>query len=126
MTTRGYPEVEMSKWEPLIEMPFDEKKVDGTIQEFGEVVDHIEEDRFEPPAPERLRAKYEGTNALFATRICRNCDARFSCSSYRDYALGTDKRSRIPFKKYFEDYGSDADQETWINANLNLDAIPPE
>jgi len=56
---------------------------------------------------------------LFATRVCRNCDARFSCTSYREYAIGKGKGERGNFKKYFDDFGSDTDKEEWINANLS-------
>ena len=83
------------------------------------VVDDIEGKKFRPPSVEVLHGTLPGTSTIFATRVCRNCDARFSCSSYREYAVGTGKGERGNFRKYFVDFGSDTDQEDWVNANLS-------
>lgn len=115
--------LEMLKWNPLIEIPFDQSKVQSTINDFAEVVDKIETNCFEHPTIEVLKSKIEGTNTIFATRVCRNCDARFSCEAYREYALQTGTRTQSNFKKYFEDYGSDLEQEEFITANINLEKI---
>ncbi len=109
---------EMAKWQPLIEIPFTQEKVHETIEDFACIVDDIEDKKFGPAPVERLSEKMEGTNTLFGTPICRNCDARFSCASYREYATSKGKGERGSFKKYFEDFGSDIDQEEWVNANL--------
>ena len=117
---------EMAKWQPLIIIPFKQENVKDSVTDFASVVDEIEDKKFQPSDIETLKSTMEGTNALFATRVCRNCDARFSCSSYREYAVGKGKGERGNFKKYFEDYGSDTDQEEWVNANLqakNTDSI---
>jgi hypothetical protein len=111
-------QLEMAKWKPLIEIPFTQDKVEETIGDFAAIVDQIEDKNFKPVAVEILNSTMEGTTALFGTRVCRNCDARFSCSSYREYALSKGRGERGSFKKYFEDYGSDTDQEEWVNANL--------
>lgn len=111
-------QLEMAKWKPLIEIPFTQDKVEETIEDFATIVDQIEDKNFKPVPVEILNSTMEGTTALFGTRVCRNCDARFSCSSYRDYALSKGRGERGSFKKYFEDYGSDTDQEEWVNANL--------
>lgn len=119
---------EMAKWEPLVELEFIQEKVEETVQDFAETVDHIEDKHFKPAPPEKLSEKLEGTNALFGTRVCRNCDARFSCTSYREYATSKGRGERGSFKKYFEDFGSDTDKEEWVNANLqarNPDQITP-
>ncbi len=55
---------------------------------------------------------------LFGTRVCRNCDVRCSCASYRDYATSKGKGERGSVRKYFDDFGSDTDKEEWVNANL--------
>ncbi len=110
--------IEMAKWKPLIEIPFTQHKVEETIEDFATIVDQIEDKNFKPVPVEILNSTMEGTTALFGTRVCRNCDARFSCSSYREYALSKGRGERGSFKKYFEDYGSDTDQEEWVNANL--------
>lgn len=116
-------EQELPKWNPLIEIPFDQSKVQATIQDFAAVVDKIETNCFEPPTVDILRTKVEGTNTLFASRVCLNCDSRYSCEAYREYALQTGIRAQSNFRKYFEDYGSDLDQEEFITANINLDKI---
>jgi len=109
---------ELSKWNPLIELDFDQDKIVGIIDDFAEVVDCIEEKKFKPAPLTTLQSTMEGTNTLFATRVCRNCDVRFSCSSYRDYATSKGKGERGSFRKYFDDFGSDTDKESWVNANL--------
>ncbi len=109
---------EMAKWQPLISIPFRQEKVQETVMEFARVVDLIEDKKFHPAPLDVLQSKMTGSNTLFATRICRNCDARFSCSSYREYALGKGKGEKGSFSKYFDDYGNDSDQEEWVNANL--------
>ena len=111
-------QLEMAKWKPLIEIPFTQDKVEETIADFARVVDQIEDKNFKPVPIEVLNSTMEGTNVLFGTRICRNCDARFSCSSYRTYAISKGRGERGSFRKYFEDYGSDTDQEEWVNDNL--------
>lgn len=116
-------EQELLKWNPLIDIPFDQTKVKATIQDFAKVVDEIESNCFESPGLKILKDKISGTNTIFATRVCRNCDARFSCESYREYAIQTGTRTQSNFKKYFEDYGSDTDQEEFITANINLEKI---
>lgn len=110
--------LEMAKWKPLIEIAFSQDNVEEMIEDFATVVDHIEDKNFKPAPVETLNATMPGTTALFGTRVCRNCDARFSCSSYREYAVSKGRGERGSFRKYFEDFGSDADQEEWINANL--------
>lgn len=109
---------ELSKWNPMIELDFDQEKVQEVVDHFAEIVDCIEEKKFKPAPVETLRSTMEGTNALFGTRVCRNCDVRFSCASYREYATSKGKGERGSFRKYFDDFGSDTDKEEWVNANL--------
>lgn len=97
---------QMDEWQPLVEIPLDQSKVDGTIEDFGDVVDCIEDKLFKPPKVEVLKQKIGRTRQLFATRICRNCDARFSCQSYRNYALSTSAKSEFDYGLYFSDFGS--------------------
>ena len=114
---------ELAKWEPIIEMPYNEDNVAETIRDFALTVDNIEKHCFTPPHASILDDKIAGTNSKFATRICRNCDARFSCGSYREYAQKQQKGSTMNFKRYYDDYGTDAEQEEFINASINLDKI---
>lgn len=77
----------LARWEPVVPMAFDERRVEETIQAFSAVVDAIEEKRFAPRSMADLHSELHGARRVrFATRICRNCDARFSCSSFREYA----------------------------------------
>jgi hypothetical protein len=109
---------ELSKWNPLIELDFDQEKVKEVIADFADIVDCIEEKKFKPASVETLKSNLEGTNSKFGQRICRECDARFSCESFREYVLGKGKGVRGNFAKYFHDLGSDTDKEEWVNANL--------
>jgi hypothetical protein len=117
---------EMERWEPLVPIPLDQSRVDSTIREFGEVVDLIEGKAFAPPSVERLKEKLPGTKAPFAVRVCRNCDARFSCGSYRNYALASStSRIEFTFSQFYSDMGSEPERAEWIGVNL-AEAPPPD
>ena len=114
---------ELNKWEPIIDIPYKEEHIKETIKDFACIVDKIEDSEFSPPKLKELQKPLEGTNIRFATRVCRNCDARFSCSAFRGYVLTMGAKSYSQFKKYFDDLGDDIDTEEWKGANLNLDII---
>lgn len=80
-------EKELSAWEPLIKMPFTREARKETIEDFGRTVDAIEDGHFPPMPPERLDEDFAGKGRSFGNRVCQNCDARFSCSSYRYWRL---------------------------------------
>lgn len=109
---------EMEKWNPLVEIESDPKNVTATISDFAAIVDDIEENKFEPAALETLQAEWGSSGTKFATRVCRNCDARFSCESYRRYVLDTGEKGKASFKKYIEDIAPESDQEEWLGASL--------
>jgi hypothetical protein len=113
-------------WNPLVELNFAQGKVEHTIKEFGKVVDKIENHEFRPPPLKKLKDRVAGarSNEQFGTRVCRNCDARYSCNSYREFAQGTYGKTKMLFKKYYNDYGNDADQEDFLTANIQLEKIP--
>ena len=113
-------EYALQGWQPLVEVDFHPDSVAGTIEEFGRVVDDIEERRFRPPPVERLKEVLQGTrNVRFATQVCRNCDVRFSCSSYRDYAWnGARQLADRAIGFYGEESVGDAEQEAWRAENL--------
>ena len=114
---------EMEKWDPVIPIDFDHTKVNETIKDFARVVDNIENHSFNAPPLDYLKQKIEGTSILFATRICRNCDGRFSCPAYREYALQSGAKTSADFKKYYEEYRDDADQEAFITANIDTERM---
>ena len=113
-------EYALQGWQPLVQIDFHPDSVAGTIEEFGRVVDDIEERRFRPPPVERLKEVLQGTrNVRFATQVCRNCDVRFSCSSYRDYAWnGARQLADRAIGFYGEESAGDAEQEAWRAENL--------
>lgn len=111
-------ETALQDWEPLIPIEYDPAYKDRTVLAFGETVDRIENGEFSPPPLERLQENIPGirTHERFGTRVCRNCDARFSCNSYRQYVRGT---SRLAERRmsYFTD--DQPDQEIWRTAGLD-------
>lgn len=116
-------QAELDRWQPLIEIPFDQQNVQATIAAFTRVVEAIEEGRFVPPSIAKLRERVADSSTLFAVRVCRNCDARFSCDPYRTYANGGQSHQNQVFA-FYNDYGSDLDQSQWLTANLA--ESPPE
>lgn len=112
----------ISQWQPVVNIDFDPNSVGQTITEFGQVVDDIEEGRFNPPSLDRLKEAMPGTRGIrFATHVCRNCDARFSCSAYRQYAwLGNKGAADRSMKQYFDEAASDPEQEVWRSGNLQV------
>jgi hypothetical protein len=112
---------EFERWDPLIVLPFDQGRLEETLDSFGEVVDAIEGKHFAPRSEEELDS---GGKRRFATRVCRNCDARFSCSSYRGWArkrTGNDRSAA----KYFSDPVPDAEQNDWVDGNLEAPSNEP-
>ncbi len=116
-------EQEQERWEPVINIPMEQEKVEETIRDFGAIVDDIEDKHFAPPPVETLKKRYERSRDLFATRVCRNCDARFSCSSYRRYAISTNSKKDFNFSEYFADFDP-SDQEKMERVTVTLDAEP--
>lgn len=112
---------ELEKWEPVIQIPLSDHRVDETIHSFGQVVDDIEDKCFTPPPVERLKAKVTERDR-FATRVCRNCDARFSCSSYRNYAIATNSKHGFDFNAYFAD--DESDTERLERIAMTLETLP--
>jgi len=110
----------LAEWEPVIPIDYDIRRVEETVREFGTVVDAIEENCFAARTAEELRGILPGTrHTRFATRICRNCDARFSCAGYREYAWKPGRGvAETQMAKYYLDAPSDVEQEQWRTAEL--------
>jgi len=85
------------------------------------VVDDIEDGRFTPPPVETLTESLPGGyHVRFATRVCRNCDTRFSCASYRQFAWGGNRQvTEGTLSQYFGDFPPDGEQETWRLSGLD-------
>ena len=119
-------ERELAKWDPLVPLVCDRKEVDGTIRDFAGVVDKIESNSFETPTVDKLKESVPGTKRSFATWVCQNCDARFSCEAYRQYA--EQGRRGAKSKKYFAEYAESIEQEEFMAANATEEVpeIEPE
>lgn len=119
-------EREMTAWDPLVDIPLDHEKVDETIQGFGEIVDNIEAKNFKPPRVEVLISEFGNTRQKFGTRICRNCDARFSCTPFRNFVIATNARTGLDFARYFADFGSDDDRAARVSVTLEVQPPPDD
>jgi hypothetical protein len=116
---------EMEAWEPLVPVPLNQSRFEETIEDFGKVVDQIEGKSFAPPPVEKLTEKVPGINSIFARHVCRSCDARFSCKSYRNYAVSAATgRIEFAFSQFFSDAPSDPERTEWVVANLAGARLP--
>jgi len=100
---------ELQRWDPLVNIPMEQEKVEKMISDFGTIVDQIEDKQFAPPPVETLRQRTVEGGDTFATRVCGNCDARFSCTSYMEYALASNIRRDFNISEYYADI--DASEE---------------
>lgn len=90
----------LAGWNPLVPLNYDETNIKTTIDEFGHVVDQIENRHFNPRVVGALTLAdpntYPGKN--FAQDVCSRCDGRFSCESYGLYINGhCDERQENSF-----------------------------
>ena len=108
---------EFDRWEPVIDIGFNESDVESTISEFADTIDAIEDGKFSPPASAKLRDKVYG-NETFASRVCSNCDIRFSCGSYRDYVTGSKSRDLKKFREIYEEQRSEDERDARLDAAL--------
>jgi hypothetical protein len=112
----------LSNWDPVIPVDFDTDRVSRTISEFGAIVDRIESHDFAPPAAAKLREMLPGTRTRFAIYVCRNCDARYSCRSYQEYAKVSRSAKDNQIAHFLNDYGDEDAQEDFTLAALD---VPP-
>jgi len=119
----GHLEFELAQWEPIVCIPFSEERLEETIRHFGEIVDAIEDGNFDPPATDRLQRRLPGMKANFATQVCINCDARYSCDSFRGYNAQQSRRVADPTLAHLADTSSDIELTDRIVAGL--DAVSP-
>lgn len=108
----------LQEWNPIIEMHFSKEGVGHTVEDFGNVVDEIEENKFSPPSVSKLSEKYPGSDKTFLNRICSNCDTRFTCPSFRQYITNATKGTHTKFKKYVDVAIDEIEREEWVNVNL--------
>jgi PD-(D/E)XK nuclease superfamily len=113
----------MREWDPVVPIAFDPSSVDATIREFGEVVDAIEEGQFSPRSVKEL-GQIQAKKS-FGRRICQNCDARFSCKSYREYAKALRGKETTDSLPFFASLVDEDDREGWREAAIP-DAQSPD
>jgi hypothetical protein len=106
----------IEEWQPEVPIDISSDKIESTLESFGEVVDMIEEHEFAPPSPEKLTS-YVRPNKRFVDHVCRNCDVRFSCDSYKEYAF-TSTSAKRDFLFYYDDYGTEYERAEILDANL--------
>jgi hypothetical protein len=117
---------ELEKWQPLVEIEFDPDHVADIIADFARVVDCIENNQFEPAPLEVLLGRKEEKERAFASRVCRYCDARYSCSSYRAFAASAGGKPEAALRQYLDDFGSDLEQQEWLTSNMEIAAVVEE
>lgn len=74
----------LGDWNPMIEVNIAQPEITEVMKKFGEVVDKISMKEFSPPNVIKLKKRPEGQNRDFGSLVCRKCDGRYSCESYRD------------------------------------------
>ena len=115
----GKPELierEVKNWEPIIPIGYSEDEVADMINNFGEVVEHIENSDFAAPDVNTLLNVPDGMKKPFAVHVCRNCDARYSCKSYAEYMKVSKGANRNNMYKYM--CARAEDQDDFVNGNL--------
>ncbi|MGZ3747958.1 MAG: hypothetical protein ACXVCD_11520, partial [Pseudobdellovibrionaceae bacterium] len=80
----------LGDWDPVVEVNVKTPEVQTITKKFGEVVDKISTKEFAPPGLEKLKSKANGQDRDFGSLVCRKCDGRFSCTTYREYMEGKD------------------------------------
>lgn len=113
--------IELEKWEPVVPVPFRPERVQATIRAFGEVVDLIEESEFAPPGVDVLGSRYGNSRQLFGTLVCADCDARYSCRSYREYAGMSRGRLASQFAQIYAPTAEPLEVEQWRSAALDAE-----
>jgi hypothetical protein len=111
-------EQEFRKWDPVVEISLSGDDVKATVRAFADVVDRIQQHDFAPKSLEDLRQPTPGMRRPFGTTVCRNCDARFSCGSYRVWLQVGPRSSETTFRRYIEDLGSDGERLAFVEAAL--------
>ncbi len=108
---------ELDRWNPVIPFGYDEDEVAEMIERFGETVERIEKSDFESPPIEKLQTKMPGMKSNFATHVCRNCDARYSCPSFVEYVKSRRNVSQNDALRYMASPAEET--ENFIEENLN-------
>jgi hypothetical protein len=110
----------LSDWKPVYEFDYCEEQRDETLEEFGKVVDCIEDGEFSPQPVSVLKEPYQGSKEIFAVRVCRNCDIRFACESYLEYSFDG-RRPGDDLLKIIKDMGNSSEAEMFKEVSAAAD-----
>ena len=106
----------MEKWEPIIPFGYSEDEVADIIEKFGNTVEKIENLEFAAPPVEVLNTRQDGMKSAFGTHVCRNCDVRYSCKSFREFIMNSRSASRSDMIDYMNP--SESERNDFIDGNL--------
>ena len=114
----------MDAWYPVLEVPVHGDVVADVMEDFGRVVDLIEEHKFTPPGLDVLKAPSRPDGKVpFAQEVCMNCDARFGCASYRQLVRAQSPgRADQALRDASADFGGDAEKQDWRDSGVTATA----
>ncbi len=107
-------------WEPVINIPYNLNDAGKTIDSFSKTVDMIEDHEFSPRASSLLSQRGVKENT-FATDVCRNCDARFSCMSYREYAKDHASPNWAKFADFYDFETDEVENSELVESYLDIE-----
>jgi hypothetical protein len=111
-------EAALSEWDPIVPIHFDAAKMQKTVVQFAQAVDAIEDHKFTPPGLEVLEQRNPDGRS-FAQRVCRNCDVRFSCASYRFYARKYKDRNWRKFAGFYDAPADEGEEQDRTEASVD-------
>ncbi|MGM9987308.1 MAG: PD-(D/E)XK nuclease family protein [Bacillaceae bacterium] len=111
----------IAEWNPEVDIQLESEQVEAYLNSFGTVVDMIEGFKFNPPPIETLHSKIQDKKT-FAVHVCRNCDARFSCESYKEYAFSS-SRAKNNFLAFYDDYGTQQERIEVVETTLEEEEV---
>jgi hypothetical protein len=106
----------LENWQPVVPITFNKKKVTATIEKLGKTIDDIENHQFGPRTVAELQAK-SGRSRTFAQDVCGNCDGRFSCSAYQEYARASGHRQKSQLDAFLQQ-ADEQDRDERLDAAL--------
>ncbi len=105
------------EWDPVVPIPFDAARVQKTVDQFARAVDAIEDHQFAPPGMETLEERNPDGRA-FVQRVCRNCDVRFSCASFRSYGRKYKDRTWRKFAAFYDAPADEGEEQDRTEASM--------
>ena len=102
---------EFESWSPIVRIDTSKHEIEKIVNKFAVVVDKIENKEFKPVSVKTLNERPAENLPAFGVSVCRNCDGRFSCDSYREYIEKINRKSNLGdfFQIYLEDEEEERD-----------------